>query len=247
MARMRCSGLSALGEIRRAGAGCERSVGTQQDVLSGILFNQSTLIPGSKTDTEFALSKALVAISRPGGISFLAHSGAGEIDVFDDVVQSDVGVIAETHESEPACTVRQRPPPDAPECAKAGKDEVEPHHVRLQFADGIQQPHWSGQAVEFPAADHVETRQFLSCGSALSGLTVLVGGELVVGQFVCKNGQTDVRIALQFPRDVKGVLVQLPALGGKVATKQIFIGPRSQNKADAYIWSKLLIRCPLGS
>ncbi len=45
--------------------------------------------------------------------------------------------------------------------------------------------------------------------------SVLVRREFIVGQFVGENSQTDLWIALQFPRDVKRVLVQLARAGRK--------------------------------
>jgi len=54
-------------------------------------------------------------------------------------------------------------------------------------------------------------------------MAVLVGGEVVVRQFIREDDQFDVRVPLQFLRNMEGILVQLPALGGNVATKQILI------------------------
>ena len=59
---------------------------------------------------------------------------------------------------------------------------------------------------------------------------LFVGGPLIVGQFIGQNRQIHPRIALQFARNMKAVFVQLPAAGREAVTRQIFIGPRSQNK-----------------
>ena len=48
------------------------------------------------------------------------------------------------------------------------------------------------------------------CWSAFNRRSIRIGREFVVVQLVGKDGQLDVGIALQLPRDVEGVLVQLP-------------------------------------
>src|SRR5580658_8471187 len=78
---------------------------------------------------------------------------------------------------------------------KARKDEVEPYDIGLQSSDSTQQPGWSCQAIELPAADHVETGQLLLFVS-FERVSVLVGSKFVVGQLISENGQADARIAL---------------------------------------------------
>lgn len=160
--------------------------------------------------------------------SFLAHSSSGKINVFEDVVEGDVSVMTK---SPSQCGRRQSRKRRKRKfrSSKAGEHKVEPHHIWLQFADGVQQTHRSFEAVEPPAADHVEPWQ-LGLLLSVQRFSVLIGREFIVGQFVGENRQTDVGMALQFPRDVKRVLVQLARARGKVATKQIFIGSRSQNR-----------------
>src|ERR1041385_4226031 len=114
--------------------------------------------------------------------------------MFNNVVECDVSVVAEGS--------NQSRRPQSREGrkrmfwrAKTGEYEVEPHHIGLQFADRVQQTHWSCQAVEIPAADYVEAWKFRQLRT-VKRFSTFVRSEFIVGQFVRENGQTDFWIAL---------------------------------------------------
>src|SRR5215469_16307109 len=76
-----------------------------------------------------------------------------------------------------------------PECRK---QQIEPHDVRANVVDHLQQPRRIEQGIEAPAAHHVEVRQ-LFCG---------------LFELVPQNRETEQRIALQLTSDVVAVFVQ---------------------------------------
>ena len=127
--------------------------------------------------------------------------------MFNDVVQGDVGIKSggsrERRHGEPGKggeRIFGRP--------ETRKDQVEPHHIGLQPANRVQQPHGIGEAAEFPAANHIEARQFrLLLG--LQGIAVRIRSEFIVREFVGQDGQLDVRMPLDFAGNMEAVFVQL--------------------------------------
>src|SRR5579862_4184268 len=139
----------------------------------------------------------------------LPDSCSVKLHVLDDVMQGDVGAITES--------ARERRRPQSGKRGhrmllgrEGGKYQVEPDHVGLQLSDCSKQAQRGQKTVELPAADHAKTRQ-LGLRLRTQGLSGFVGGELVVRQFIRKNGQFDRWISLQLPRDVERVFVQLAA------------------------------------
>src|SRR3954470_9396503 len=128
---------------------------------------------------------------------------------------------------------------------KTGKDQVEPHNIRLAFPYRFQQTHRRGQVVKFPATNYIKAGKF-SLRFGIYRLTIPVGSELIVRQFVRQNGQVDHRIAPQLARNVEGVLVQLAPARRKCRNQAdshgiVFCKLIASKQADLYKRSKLLV------
>ena len=171
MARMRWSGFPRCEKSGGVGTRRENPVSAQQDILRGILLDQSALV------ARKAEQKLSCALSKHSGghvaaqtkQSFLPNSGAGKIDVLDDVVQGDVGEIAQRAGQCRCGTGRQRRPRDVPGVAKLEKTRLNQTTSGFNFRMVLSETDRSRQAVEFPAADHVEAGKFLAFAE-LSGL-----------------------------------------------------------------------------
>jgi hypothetical protein len=133
--------------------------------------------------------------------------------VLDDVVQRDVGAEAE-RAGQRRCPQTRKRRHRTFLGREGGEHQVEPDHVGLQFPDRAQQADRGPQFVKFPAANYVEARKF-GLRPGAERFAVLVGGKLIVAQFIRQDDQVDRRIALEFARNVKRVLVQLAAARGE--------------------------------
>ena len=56
-------------------------------------------------------------------------------------------------------------------------------------------------------------------------MAIRVGVPFIFGKLVGQNRKVDERIALEFPREIKAVFIQLPATGGKGGYKADFHDP----------------------
>src|SRR5436190_23073735 len=77
---------------------------------------------------------------------------------------------------------------------KSGEQQVEPDHVRLALANGLEQLYWISEAVEVPYPDNVKLRQL----------------RLIFFQLVAEHGHAEQRIVLQLSRYVIPVFIQPP-------------------------------------
>src|SRR6266700_3584606 len=149
--------------------------------------------------------------------ALLLYAGGGEVNVLENVVERDVRVV-----SGGACERgggQSGEGGDGPFWSgEAGEDEVVPDHVRVNFANGLEQAHGIFDASEFPAADYVEAVE-LRLLVDVERLAVGIGCEVTVGELVGENRQLDFRVAAQLASDVEGIFVQLPSAGGKSANQ----------------------------
>ena len=125
-------------------------------------------------------------------------AGVNQTDVVHQVMQRDVGIAS--------AQARQNRLGQARESrnwivAESRKQQVEPHHVRLDVVDGLQQSCRIGNGIETPAAHDVVVRQLL--GSAV--------------QFVRQDREAQQWIALQFTRNMESVFVKPSSAGRKRA------------------------------
>src|SRR5260370_35211965 len=93
--------------------------------------------------------------------------------------------------------------------AESGKTQVEPDHVWPDFANRPDQHPVIAEAVDLPAALHVEPRKL----------------RLRLVKFVGHDGQADQRVRLQFLGHVIAILVQHDLAGRKGTDETYFHGP----------------------
>ncbi len=241
-------GITAQRKVRGNRAGPENTVRAQQNIPRGVLLNQSALVSGKQNGNRVGHQQ------YPGGHvtakakqCFLPDTGAGKVDVLDDVVQRDMGAEAE------GSSQRRRPQPGKRGHRmflgrESGEHQVEPDHIGFQFTYRPQETDRRRQIVKFPAADHIEPREF-GLRPGAERFAILVGGKLIVGQFICQDDQFDRRIALEFARNVKSVLVQLTAARGKSCNQTDSHGGvvsknrrlKKSKQGDAHKRSELLV------
>ena len=91
---------------------------------------------GNSTEMEFAISSMRVASGARSAIQpRKANAGILQIDVVHQVMQRDVRVVS----AEPRdCRLRQAQESRHRLVAEGRKQQVEPHHIRLDVVDGLQ-------------------------------------------------------------------------------------------------------------
>src|SRR6185437_7663804 len=93
--------------------------------------------------------------------------------------------------------------------AEAGKHQVEPHHVRTNLADGLENAAMIAQPVHHQGTLYVKIRQFRER----------------LRKFVSKDAQADKRIRLKLTCNVVSVFVQYHLAGRKSSNKADLHGP----------------------
>ena len=189
---MRRSGLPRLEKSGCSGRGGEGAVRAQQDIASAVLGEQRVVVAGQQDgDGIGAEQGARGQLGSNAEKLAVTQSGGSKIHVLQDVMQGDVGVIAGGADK----SRRGQPR----ECGdghvwrgKGGKDKIEPDHVGIEAADGVQQTEGIGQAPEFPAADDVEPRQ-LRLLFHLQRPAIFIGGKFVIGQLDRREWSTRCR------------------------------------------------------
>ena len=192
----------------------EGSMGSEQHILRAVLGDQCAAIAGQQDGNGVCLEqRASGKLGADAQDAVAVHAGGGEIDVFEDVVEGDVGV-----ESGGTRQGGGRESGEGGErlvgCGETGEDQVVPDHVGLELADGVQQAHRRREAPNFQQRMTLKPGSS-DCSAHLKRVAVLIGCEIVLGEFVGENDQFDIRVALQFARDVKGIFIQLAPAGGK--------------------------------
>jgi hypothetical protein len=111
------------------------------------------------------------------------------------MMQGDVGIAA----AQP-CQKRRHKARESNQgiASKCAEEQIEPHHVRFQLLQCLQQTDWTCEVIERPAAEHGETLQF-----RLNG-----------GDFVRQNRKAKKGVAPELLSNVKTVLAQ-PSLTGR--------------------------------
>lgn len=218
-------GIAAAGHVGKLGLAGKNAVRPQMDVIASVFFVEN--LPVSRHEDGNGIRQK----EQPGGQSAgqtigarMANAGIFQIHGVHEVMQRHMGIASAEARQQRS---EESGKGDQGIAAEGAEQQVEPNHVRLDFADGLQDVGSAGRVVEGPAALHGKALDF--------GVSL--------GDFVGENGQADEGIALQFLRDVKPVFAEstlagregcnqtkfhgLPAFDGSPASPDRPLGTRS--------------------
>ena len=126
-------GISAQGKIGRAGTGCERTVRSEEDILSGIFLAEGAAISGEQNGNGIGVQEhAGGQVASEAIDAFLLNSCVTEVDMFQNVMQSYVGEVP--HGAHQCRSAQSSKGVDWMIGRGEGRvDEVEPDDVGLRF------------------------------------------------------------------------------------------------------------------
>jgi hypothetical protein len=165
------------------------------NVVPAVLIIQNLAIAGHK-DGDGIGKKQHPRRDRTGEAvkTLVAHSGVLEFDRIHEMVQSHVSISPSQAREEgrhEAAEGGERVP------AESAEQKIEPNDIRLETADGSDQPIHRCGIIEGPAPDYGET---FGLGPDLRKL-------------IRENRETKERVSLQLLRDVKSVFAQPSGTG----------------------------------
>jgi hypothetical protein len=180
----------APGKIRALGFSRQNAMRAEMHILAAIFFMKNFAITGHEYRHRIRQQKHSSGYRAGGAVGAgVADSRVFQIDGIHQMVQSDMGIAA----AEPRQQGGQQPGEgDQRISAKCTEQQIEPHHIRLQLAQGAQNSKRAGGIVEGPAAHDRKPVQFAQVGRNL----------------IAEDGEVQKRIAVQLRRDMQPILAE---------------------------------------
>jgi hypothetical protein len=180
----------APGKIRALGFSRQNAMRAEMHIVAAVFFVKNFAVTGHEDGHGIRQQKHSGSHRAGDAVGAgVADSRVFQIDGIHQMVQSDMGIASAEPRQQGS---EQSGKGDQRISAKCTEQQIEPHHIRLQFAQGAENPKRACGIVEGPAAKDGKPVQFAQVRRNLVG----------------KDGEVQKRITVQLRRDMQPILAE---------------------------------------